>query len=426
MKKLLILFLLTFSYPSYSSNLLGGEISCSNINGLSYKTTLTIYRDGSLFNIPLSLTITYRDSLDTIVATHIVNTPNYSLGSNGVRLYKYLDNISFPSNGTYKISARESYRDSVVNIANSTTYGMYIDCMVMVDGNNSTPKFLSEPIRIAQTNQPFSYNTTPYDEDGDSISWELYTPEDLYTSPITGLNYIIQTPYTYPSSNILFPFHIDTITGDIFFKPNVEGKFQIAVKIKEWRNGVLIGYVKRDMELKVIQSSNIPNQVFCEMYTSLPHTFWYQGTPTPTWYITSSQLLTLHFNAFDTITHVCPNIDRYGSALVNTSAWSLNYGSLDWYDSYFYFPASSATVSNNPYFVTFRVADFVAGTFYSDYTFRIFVTNPTTGINEINNETKSVYLKSIDILGREIDPNLPGFRIDLYSDGKTKKVFRGE
>jgi hypothetical protein len=64
--------------------------------------------------------------------------------------------------------------------------------------------------------------------------------------------------------------------------------------------------------------------------------------------------------------------------------------------------------------------------FLNDYTFRIFVTNTTTGINEINNDGKSVYLKSIDMLGRETDPNLPGFRIDLYSDGTTKKVFRGE
>jgi hypothetical protein len=221
------------------------------------------------------------------------------------------------------------------------------------------------------------------------------------------------------------PFHIDSILGDISFKPNVAGKYQIAVKLIEWRNGVQIGYVKRDMEVKVLQNTNVPNQVFCQMYiAAASSSFWYQGSPTPTWYLTVSQLLTLHFNAFDTITHICPNIDRYGSASVNTSAWSLNYGSFDWYDSYFYFPASSATVSNNPYLITFRVNN--ANTFYIDYTFRIFVSPHITGINEISNNTNSVYLKSIDLLGREIDPNLPGFRIDVYSDGKTKKVFRGE
>jgi hypothetical protein len=135
-------------------------------------------------------------------------------------------------------------------------------------------------------------------------------------------------------------------------------------------------------------------------------------------------LLTLHFMACDTITHFDPWIYTYGSALVNTSAWTLDNGSNDWFDTYFYFPASSITLSNNPYFITFRVDK--ASTFYNDYTFRIFVSPHITGINEISNDTKSVYLKSIDLLGRETDPNLPGFRIDLYSDGKTKKVFRGE
>ncbi|MCX8483381.1 MAG: hypothetical protein ORN50_07350 [Crocinitomicaceae bacterium] len=84
-------------------------------------------------------------------------------------------------------------------------------------------------------------------------------------------------------------------------------------------------------------------------------------------------------------------------------------------------------ISNNPYFTTLRVADEYGWyTFYNDYTFRIFVSNTTTSVSEISSESKSVYIKSIDLLGREINPNLPGFRIDVYSDGKTRKMFRGE
>jgi hypothetical protein len=423
MKKLIILLLIALNYPSYSSNLLGGEITCKNTNGLTYKTTLTIYRDGSLFNIPSSLTITYRDSLDTIVATHTVITPNYSLGLNGVRSYKYLDNIIFPANGTYKISARESYRDSVLNITNASSYGMYLECMIMADGSNSSPEFLGRPINIAQLNQPFINNITPYDANRDSMSWELVIPEDLVSNGSGGFN-IVSLPYNYPPADSSFPFHIDSILGDISFKPNLAGKYQIAVKLIEWRNGVQIGYVKRDMELKIIPNSGIPIQAYCQMYVAFPYSLWYQGTPTPTWYLTVPQLLTLHFMSMDTITHFDPSINLYGSALINTSASSFDFGGNDYYDSYFYFPSSSATVSNNPYFITFRVNK--ANTFYIDYTFRIFVSPQFTGINEISNDTKSVYLKSIDLLGRETDPNLPGFRIDLYSDGKTKKVFRGE
>lgn len=425
MKKIHFFFFLIFAYPSYSSNLLGGEITCRNINGLMYETTLTIYRDGSLLNLPTSLTITYRDSLDTIVATHTVNTPNGVFVSNGVKSYKYIDSITFISNGTYKVSARDSYRDTALNIPNATNYGLYLECMIMADGSNSSPQFLAAPIIVAQLNQPFTNNITPYDADRDSMSWELAIPADVVSNGSGGFN-IVTLPYNYPPSDTSLPFHLDSILGDISFKPNLAGKYQIAVKLIEWRNGVQIGYVTRDMELKVIPNSGTQIQSSCQMYIAVQgtNTFWFQGTPTPTWNLTVSQLLTLHFMACDTITHFDPWIYTYGSALVNTSAWTLDNGSNDWFDTYFYFPASSITLSNNPYFITFRVDK--ASTFYNDYTFRIFVSPHITGINEISNDTKSVYLKSIDLLGRETDPNLPGFRIDLYSDGKTKKVFRGE
>jgi len=425
MKKIIIIFYVILSHSAFSSNLLGGEITCRNINGLMYETTLTIYRDTMSGNLPLNYTITYKDSIDTIIASHVVSTSNGLLQWNGFKAYKYIDTISFPNVGNYKVASWDCCRDSVDNIANSTSAGMYLECMILVDGVNSSPKFLSVPITLAQLNQPFTNNITPYDVDRDSLSWELVIPEDIVSNGSGGFN-IVSLPYNYPPSDSSLPFHLDSILGDISFKPNLAGKYQIAVKLIEWRNGVQIGYVTRDMELKVIPNSGTQIQSSCQMYIAAQgtNTFWFQGTPTPTWNLTVSQLLTLHFMACDTITHFDPWIYTYGSALVNTSAWTLDNGSNDWFDTYFYFPASSITLSNNPYFITFRVDK--ASTFYNDYTFRIFVSPHITGINEISNDTKSVYLKSIDLLGRETDPNLPGFRIDLYSDGKTKKVFRGE
>jgi hypothetical protein len=44
-------------------------------------------------------------------------------------------------------------------------------------------------------------------------------------------------------------------------------------------------------------------------------------------------------------------------------------------------------------------------------------------MGEITPNNKKYFLKSIDMMGREINPKSTGFRIDLYSDGTTKKVF---
>jgi hypothetical protein len=82
-------------------------------------------------------------------------------------------------------------------------------------------------------------------------------------------------------------------------------------------------------------------------------------------------------------------------------------------------------VRNEPYYLAFRVGDYSAPyTFYNDYTFRVIVTNNTTGINEINPTLNKTFIKSINMLGQEIDPNSYGLRIDLYSDGSVKKVYK--
>jgi len=79
MKKLVFLLFIIISIPAHSEKLIGGEITCRNINGLMYETKLTIYRNLAPSLLPANYTITYRDSLDTVVATHIVTTPPWLL-----------------------------------------------------------------------------------------------------------------------------------------------------------------------------------------------------------------------------------------------------------------------------------------------------------------------------------------------------------
>ncbi len=443
MKKLVFLFLLILSYPSYSSNLLGGEITCRNINGLMYETKLTIYRDSMSGNLPLNCTIAYRDSVDTIIATHVVITPLGLIQNNpnGYKSYTYIDTIIFPNTGTYKVSSRDCCRDSVDNISNATSYGMYFECMIMADGSNSSPEFLSSPINLAQLNQPFTNNITPYDVDRDSLSWELVIPEDIVSNGSGGFN-IVSLPYNYPPSDSSLPFHIDSILGDITFKPNIAGRYQIAVKLIEWRNGVPIGYVKREMKLTIIPVVNTPLVVQAKIqvlafvsgqWTTVFLQNWTPVSPHPDIYLVPGENLYISYTLNDPDLTGYPSSYCYSASIVNSSAYGTTLSNYnDWADcDYDWSTVAAADVSDQPIYVTFNTFEQFStsqyyGQFFNDYTFRIFVTNPTTGINEISNDSKSVYLKSIDLLGRETDPNLPGFRIDLYSDGKTKKVFRGE
>ncbi|MCX8483379.1 MAG: hypothetical protein ORN50_07340, partial [Crocinitomicaceae bacterium] len=134
------------------------------------------------------------------------------LGPNGFKSYKYIDTFIFPFTGSFKASAWDCCRDSVYNISNASSYGMYIDCMVLADGNNSTPRFLSAPIALAQFNRSFSYNTTPYDSNGDSLSWELSIPYDASIDSANGNITILPLPYVLPPADSSFPINMDSLT----------------------------------------------------------------------------------------------------------------------------------------------------------------------------------------------------------------------
>jgi hypothetical protein len=57
-------------------------------------------------------------------------------------------------------------------------------------------------------------------------------------------------------------FSINAQTGDVtWVVPPLAGEFNIAIKIEEFRNGFLVGYVIRDMQITVITCNNEPPSI---------------------------------------------------------------------------------------------------------------------------------------------------------------------
>ncbi|MBK9319365.1 MAG: hypothetical protein IPM91_11400 [Bacteroidetes bacterium] len=112
---------------------------------------------------------------------------------------------------------------------------------------------MNPPIVLAQDSVPFYYNPLPFDADGDSIAWSLDVPLSGNGVPVAG--------YTLPPSDSLVPFNMDPITGEITFLPNTLCNFQVSVRVKEYRNGVQIGEITRDMQIIVVPSPNTPATV---------------------------------------------------------------------------------------------------------------------------------------------------------------------
>ncbi|MEZ4688157.1 MAG: hypothetical protein R3B47_19470 [Bacteroidia bacterium] len=135
---------------------------------------------------------------------------------------------------------------------------------------NNSPTFLEPPISFICLPAPGQiqvYNQGAIDPDGDSLAYQLVTCK-------TGTNNAAVTYNT--GFSFLQPLGpnwtvtLDPFTGDITFDPT-PGSIEIAVicfEVREYRNGVLIGTVTRDMQVQVINANcGQPPQLTAQNYT---------------------------------------------------------------------------------------------------------------------------------------------------------------
>ncbi|TNE80045.1 MAG: T9SS type B sorting domain-containing protein [Bacteroidetes bacterium] len=138
---------------------------------------------------------------------------------------------------------------------------------------NSSPDFTNPPVAIVCRNQDFVFNNGALDtiDAGDSLSYHwapalinagvqaTYLPPFSPTRPITF--------FGFPMAHLPDPagIHLDSITGDIRFRPTIRDQVAVLViEVKEWRrvNGVMtvIGITRRDMQVIVIDcpNNNVP------------------------------------------------------------------------------------------------------------------------------------------------------------------------
>ena len=166
---------------------------------------------------------------------------------------QYKTTHTFPGPGTYTIVVQDPNRNfGVLNIPNSVNVIFSIKTIIAINpgiGFNSTPVLLNPPIDKAAIGQVFVHNPAAYDPDGDSISYKL--------TVCTEENGQVISDYSLPlASDSLY---INPVTGDLIWDTPVDtGIYNIAIEIEEWRNGVKIGSIARDMQIDVYNTDNRP------------------------------------------------------------------------------------------------------------------------------------------------------------------------
>ncbi|GAB4420216.1 MAG: hypothetical protein OHK0039_33530 [Bacteroidia bacterium] len=289
LRALLLLMLAALPFASHATHNLAGQITAERNdpnNPNSYRITLTTYTDPAPAGVDRCsatfLLWSFNGSSPSPLA-EIINVPRRNgppmtnLGDctvpnprNGVvvkgtvKRNIYDTVFVFPGPGIYEIYYFDVARHgSVVNMNNPDEQAFFVGTRLFIPpsiiGFNNTPVLLNEPLDDACVGKRWEHNPGGIDPDGDSLVYSL-VPSYNYDPTMSALPQVANG-YRFPD-NIVFgnsTFSIDSRTGLVSWDvPQQLGIYNFGLRIDEYRNGTLLGYVIRDIAVWVIDCDNEP------------------------------------------------------------------------------------------------------------------------------------------------------------------------
>jgi gliding motility-associated-like protein len=282
MNRLLFILSLFFLSPvvSEAAHIIGGDFSVEWITSNKLRPELKLFRDcnggGAPFDDVITITI-YDSNTDTIFGTFEMSFPvieNITLGDECytptglvcVEQGTYSDTITLAYNpGGYYMAWERCCRNAVItNIENPDTEGMVFVCTIPSPAlHNSSPVFGDYPSTgyfCIGLENVLNFNVT--DPDGDSLVYFFDYPLAGDASNSGNASPVIAGPKPYSPctwasgyalDNILgttIPMSIDHQTGTITVTPEQAGVYVFAIYVAEFRDGVEIGSVRREIQFQ--------------------------------------------------------------------------------------------------------------------------------------------------------------------------------
>lgn len=255
--------------PASATHYRAGEIFYRNTSFLTYEVTVITYTttNAGLGVDRPQIEIFWGDgTIDTINRINgpisgITNLPDGENLGNNIKKNVYVGSHIYPGPlPFYVISINDPNRVSNIrNMLNSVSVEFYVeDTLRIFDpafvGLNSSPILLNPPIDNANVGETFFHNPAAFDPDGDSLTFQLVTPLRAQGAFVPG----------YQLPDLINPgidndFMINSETGEIIWEvPKEQGIYNVAILVREFREGNFIGSVLRDMQIFVDSRDNRP------------------------------------------------------------------------------------------------------------------------------------------------------------------------
>jgi gliding motility-associated-like protein len=246
------------SLHAFSTHNRAGEITYTHVSGFTYEFTITTYTKVSGLSGDADrqrLGIAWGDGTFDSLSRNSEVFLDADIKQN-----KYIGSHTYPGPFTYVVGVTDPNRiDNIININNSVNTLFYLeDTIRILDPNiigyNNSPQLLNPPIEYGNVGQVFTHNPNAFDPDGDSLAFFIMAPLQGSGLPVSG--------YSPPNQIAPGPdnqISINQQTGELTWDaPQRAGIYNIVIIIYEYRNGVFIGTVIRDLQIIVDATNNSP------------------------------------------------------------------------------------------------------------------------------------------------------------------------
>ncbi len=305
MSLLLIVGIFILPTKSGATHLMGGELSYeydgSITGGAFYNVKLIVYRycdtsvtqtaplDPSMFlgiynidpTIPTNPLVWFSTETLTLVSSEfVVSAPpnsNCTFASTAcIERGEYLASVLLPDNpeGYHLVVERCCRNGNIINLDNPGNAGMSFYTFIPGGIVNSSPQITDISVPYMCIGDTVSLINNAVDPDGDSLVYSFVTPFNGYSGPSVPMPdpFIDNNPYVTPIPDIVYASgysptnflgagsyaYIDQFTGlTKYYFPN-QGFYVVAMEIKEFRNGIQISSMRRDLQfIAIVCSPNL-------------------------------------------------------------------------------------------------------------------------------------------------------------------------
>lgn len=167
----------------------------------------------------------------------------------------YVDTVTLNPCSSWKISYISASRSGATdNLINPAGNALYIEAFLNNANNiNSSAYTPTAPLHLVPSGVTTTVAFQTIDVEGDSIAYEWYQPTSTNNTLV---------PYMFPYT-VANPMDgtvsINATTQTLSIHPNSVGYYVLALKVKDYRNGVLVGTSVRDFTVFALGSNNQTN-----------------------------------------------------------------------------------------------------------------------------------------------------------------------